>query len=353
MSKDKGKGEDGDKGKAKDEGDHKKFISEGGAGVVIRGKDGKPVKIPTKNASSAQVASRFLAAAVARRVADSFLKSVDGKKFTNPDTGNKVKFTSLPAPEQAKLRKDQKDEPEDLSDDAELDDDVEDLSDLAEDDDGHHKDPPKKPWKETFKGLGAKAKAFMSDAPKAVKQFVEDPASRKKSLASASAALKKAPAKYVKNLVATAKHEVKEFKEAGAGVAAVLKGGKMDDHQKKAFKAVATHVAIGVAAAALTATGGPLAVAGAFGKGLAKNIALKAVTSGLGKLHMLEEMGHIGHGIQHALHLGAEDKGDDKKPSVDDVIGVFVATMVADQLGDVTDADLEDGLKSLDAADEG
>ena len=33
-----------------------------------------------------------------------FEKAVEGKKFTNPETGNKVKFQSLPAKEQSKIR---------------------------------------------------------------------------------------------------------------------------------------------------------------------------------------------------------------------------------------------------------
>ena len=292
--------------------------------------------------SPSRVASKFITSAMALRIADAFLDSVKGQKFTNPETGNKVQFSSLPSETQSKIRKDMS-EVEDLSDSAELEDDA----DHGKDDHGKGDHGPKKSLKETLKDLGAKAKAFVKDAPKAVKQFVDDPEFRKKALSTASEALKKAPAKYVKNLVSVAKHEVKEFKEAGQGVAAVLKGGKMDEHQKKAFKTVATHIAIGVAAAALTATGGPLAVAGAFGKGLAKNVALKAVTQGMGKLHMLEEFGHIGHGLQHALHLAKDEKGE--KPDVDDVIGQFVAQIVAEQIEKMSDDDLAGCLNDLDA----
>lgn len=300
--------------------------------------------------SASRVASRYLMAGMSSRVADAFLDSVKGKKFTNPETGNKVQFGSLPSDAQKKIRKDWSDsqDAEDLSDDAEMELDESDVEDV--DDHGHGDGHGKaKSWKEKFKDLGDKAKSFMDKAPKAVKQFVEDPDFRKKSVKDMADSVAKAPAKYAKAVLDTAKHEVKEFKEAGAGIKAVLKGGKMDEHQKKALKAVTTHMALGIAAAALTASG-PLAAAGTFGKGLAKHIAMKAVSNSLGSLHMLEELGHVGHGIKHVLHLAAEDK-DVKDSDVDDVLMKYVSALVVAEIQKIKDADLGKCLKSLDEED--
>lgn len=299
--------------------------------------------------SSTRVASRYLMAGMTSHVADAFLDSVKGKKFTNPETGNKVQFGSLPGDAQKKVRKDWSDsqDAEDLSDDAEMELDEADVEDVE--DKGHgdgHGHGESKSWKEKFKDLGDKAKSFMDKAPKAVKQFVEDPDFRKKSVKDMADSVAKAPAKYAKAVLDTAKHEVKEFKEAGAGIKAVLKGGKMDDHQKKALKAVTTHMALGIAAAALTASG-PLAAAGVFGKGLAKHIAMKAVSNSLGSLHMLEELGHVGHGIKHVLHLAAEDK-DVKDSDVDDVLMKYVSALVVAEIQKIKDDDLGKCLKSMD-----
>ncbi len=209
-------------------------------------------------------------------------------------------------------------------------------------DEGHggHKEEPKKSWSERLKGLSEKAKSFMKDAPKAAKQFFEDPEFRKSTLKDAQKALKEAPKKMVTNAISTVKHEVKEFKEAGQGIAAVMKGGKMNDHQKKALKTVATHLAISIAAASLSASG-PLAAAGIVGKNLAKHVAMKAVSNALGHIHVLEELGHIGHGVKHLMEHIASDESADP----DEVLGNFIAAAVAKELERVSDDDLVKALE--------
>jgi len=210
---------------------------------------------------------------------------------------------------------------------------------------GEHEEAPKKSWKERLKGLSEKATNLVKNAPKAVHQFIEDDAFRRKTLQEAHKSLTEAPEKLVKNVVKTVKHEVKEYKEAGEGIAAVMKGGKMNAHQKKALKTVATHLAIGVAAAALTASG-PLAAAGVFGKGLAKHVAMKAVSNALGHAHVLEELGHIGHGVKHLMeHLAAEKKA----PDVDTVMANFITAAVAKELQSLSDEDIK---KALEGAEE-
>ena len=282
---------------------------------------------------------------MAIRVADAFTDSVKSKKFRNPDTGNQVTFGSLPDSEQKKLRSkwQETQEAEDLTEEAELE----------EDDgtDGKTDKPEKQSWKDHLKGhlkaLGKEAKAFLSKAPEKVQQFVADPAFRKKTLGDAAMALSRAPAKIVGRLINAAKEEVKEYKEAGDGVAAVLRGGKMNDHQKKAFKTVATHVAIGVAVAALSASG-PLAAAGIFGKGIAKHVAMKAVTKCMSHIHLFQEVTHIGHEVTGLLsHIA----GEDKKPDIDDLMGKYIAAMVAKEIQGLTDEDVTKALKGLDEED--
>lgn len=203
--------------------------------------------------------------------------------------------------------------------------------------------PLEKKLADKVKGWGAKAIGFLKKAPEKVQQFVADEGFRRESLMSAHKALTEAPEKMTRAVIETAKHEVHEFKEAGAGIKAVLGGGKMSDGQKHAFKTVATHMAIGLTAAALTASG-PLGIAGTFGKGLARHIALKAVSNALGHLHVLDELGHIGHGVQHLFDkLAAEGKDADP----DQVMANFVAAAVAKELEKVKDDDVKAVAESM------
>ena len=212
----------------------------------------------------------------------------------------------------------------------------------------HHDKEPKKSWKDSIKSLSEKAQGFFKSAPKIAKQFVEDEDFRRKTLLDAHKRLTEAPEKVVKDLVETAKHEVKEFKEAGAGVKAVLKGEKMTDHQKKAFKTVAFHLALTAAATALTATGGPLAAAGMFGKSMAKHVAMKSVSRAIGHLHILEEMGHIGHGIHHGLEHIMDKLASEKDPET--AMAEFVMAAVGKEIQELDAGSLEDILSG--AADE-
>lgn len=226
------------------------------------------------------------------------------------------------------------------------------VKDHGDDDHGgeheEHEEKPKKSWKERLKGLSEKASKFIQDAPKAVHKFIEDESFRRKTAMDAHKALVSAPEKFAKKALQTVKEEIKEYKEAGQGIAALVKGQKMTGHQKKALKTVATHMAISVAAAALTATG-PLAAAGMVGKGLAKHVAMKAVSNMLGHTHVLEELGHIGHGVKHIMEkLAAEKKDVDP----DTVLMNLIAAAVAKELeGGISDDDLKEALEA--AAKEG
>lgn len=287
-----------------------------------------PYRIPPRP-SSVRVAYRYLCSREVR--ADSFEEAIEGKKFKNPETGREVQFSSLPSEEQKRVR---------------------DSWSKKNKEEGGHDHGEKKSLADRIKGLGQKAREFVQKAPDTVKKFISDPEYRKESMKATATAVAETPSKYAKSVLKTVKHEVKEFKEAGEGIKAVLKGGKMSGEQKKAFKTVASHMAIGIAAAALTASG-PVSAAGIFAKGLAKNVALKAAVEGMESLHTLEEFAHIGHGIKHLLHLAGEDEDDDDEDDgdedeVDEVLQNYISAMVAKQLQNLGDDEILESLSSME-----
>lgn len=199
---------------------------------------------------------------------------------------------------------------------------------------------PKKTWKERLKSLSEKAQNFVKAAPKEVKSFITNPAARRKALIAAHKTLEEAPEKMVKSFIKAAKEEVEEFKEAGEGIKTVLKGGKMSKHQKKAFKKVAFHVALTVAAVALTTSGGPLAAAAGFGKSMVKHVAMKAASNALAHVHVLEEVGHISHGLAHIVtKLAAEETEKAPKMKNDEAVVKLVMAAVAKELEKLDDED--------------
>jgi hypothetical protein len=224
----------------------------------------------------------------------------------------------------------------------------------------HEEETPKKSWADRLKGLGNKARDFVAKAPKEVKRFIEDEGFRRKTLQGVHKAIVQAPEKFARNVVKTVKHEVKEYKSAGEGLASAIRGKKMTSEQKKAFKTVATHLAIGVAAAALTSSG-PLGAAGALVKGMSRHVALKAVSRAMGHLHVLNELGHIGQGVEGLMsHLAstgnaqvmlfryAEEASNGGDPDTDEVFGNFITASVAKELDNFDDDSLESSLGYLD-----
>lgn len=200
-----------------------------------------------------------------------------------------------------------------------------------------HKDAPKKSLKEHIKTLSEKAQAFVKASPPEIKKFLTNDAHRRKTLTAAHGVLKSLPEATVKRVIKTVKEEIHEWKEAGAGVKAVLSGKKMSSHEKKAFKKVAFHVGLTVAATALTVSGGPLAGMAAFGKSMVKHLAMKAASSALGHVHVLQEFGHIGHGVQHLIEKFAADEASEKKLSPDQIMVEFVTAALAKEMQDLTD----------------
>lgn len=194
--------------------------------------------------------------------------------------------------------------------------------------------------KNFLRGLSSKAQAFIASSSAEAQKFIADSDHRKKTLVSAAKAIKGSPKTYAQRILETAKHEVHEFKEAGEGVGAVIKGGKMTPKQKKAVRTVAIHMGIAVAAAALTSTG-VLAGAAALGKGLAQKIALKAAARALENIHLAQEVSHIGHGSHALVHLfTAATKDKAARVSPEEVLAILVTQSVTKELENFSDEDL-------------
>ena len=193
--------------------------------------------------------------------------------------------------------------------------------------------------KERLHSLSGKAKTFFESAPKTVQSFVHDPEARKEVTAKAAKALKDASGKVVKGALHHIKHEAEEWKVASQGVHAVLTGKDLSKEQKHAMRNVAIEIALTVTVTALTggvtagATGMLKKTALSYVERLAKKIALNAVSDGLGNLATLQHLYHGAHGAAHLLSgLLTKLADEDKKPSEEEILGYWVAGLVAKQL---------------------
>lgn len=215
--------------------------------------------------------------------------------------------------------------------------------------DGHggHEEKPKKSWKEALSGLSSKAKEFFQSAPKNVKRFAEDDAYRRGALMKAHEALTTAPEKATKQLIHTLKEEIHEYKEAAGAVKDLASGKKLNKHQKHALKTAAFHVGLTLAATALT-TSGVGAGAAVFAKSMARHVALKAVGSMFEKAHILDEIGHVGHGVKHILDkLAAKKEKGEEGPEGDRLLLDFIRALVAKEMEGL---DAEDVAEAMERA---
>lgn len=204
-------------------------------------------------------------------------------------------------------------------------------------------------WKFKFKHLSQRAQDFVEKAPKAVKHFLGNPEFRKQTMKEAREAVTSSPKKFVNNLIETAKHEKHEFKLATKGVGKVLSGKKMSKKEKDAFIAVATHMAIAGGAAAAMASG-PLSGAALFAKGIGTHIAAKSAHRSLGNIHLIQEMGHIGHGITHLLsHIASEDNG---KRDPEKIMAELVMASVLKEMEAMNDDDFTQVLETMNNENE-
>lgn len=203
------------------------------------------------------------------------------------------------------------------------------------------KEEPKKgllgKLKGKLKSMSDGAKKVLTEAPKAVQAFFTDEKARKDALMKAHTALTEAPGKYAKSLVKTVKHEVHEFKDAGKGIAKVMKGDKMSDKEKHALKTVAKHMAIMAGAAAFSVSG--VGAGAAFiGKAMGKHMALKAAAETLGDIHTLGEVGIIGKGLVSIMSKLAAEEGKDIDP--EEALAALVMAKVMKQMKELTDEDM-------------
>jgi hypothetical protein len=219
---------------------------------------------------------------------------------------------------------------------------------------GEEKAEGKKPsLKERLKALPSKAKAFMQGAEKSAKSFIEDPAFRRQAMQHAADAIAKSPERVVKDVIKGIKHEAKEWKEAAGGIKAAMTGKEVSKEQKKAMKTVAIDLAITVAVVALTgglaggATGLVQESAKSFISGVAKKVALNAVSDGLGNLTTLQELGHGAHGLAElAEHFITAS--EDGEANEDEVFATWVTGLVVKELKKGgSDDDVMEALEAL------
>lgn len=238
----------------------------------------------------------------ARKEVLNFLKKAVGledQEFTHPETGNKVKFTSLPPEEQKKIREKMKGEKEDLKGQAKK---------------------KLQGWLSKAKGLTEKAKERVKSLPGEAQKFVSDPDFRKKVTTAAAKEIKAAPKKYTKQVLHHFEHEVHEVKGALKNVS---QGKPPTKKQAKAIAGLAVEVAV----AALSIKTAGLAGAGFhLGKSLAKHAALSALHGRLGDAYVFGFGGT--HLIEGLLHVAGEDAAPAKKKPKSDDPEKFVEDLV-------------------------
>lgn len=213
-----------------------------------------------------------------------------------------------------------------------------------------------------FKGLSEKAKAFVSHSSASVQKFVADGEHRKRVLKDAGKSILASPKTYAKRLVETARHEVHEFKEAGAALKHLAKGKPLEAKQKKVLRTVAIHMGVALTAASMGSTG-VLAGAVALGSGMAKKIALKAALKSLEHVHLVQEISHIGHGLHGLVDVvremfasqqqesedpeqDSEDGEDDKGPvDPEEAFAILVMKFVIKEMENFSDEDMSEVLE--------
>jgi hypothetical protein len=145
--------------------------------------------------------------------------------------------------------------------------------------------------------LSDAGKNFVREAPWTVARFIADPDYRKKHMSVAAETVKNFPKKTALNLFHTAVEEAKEGKHAVSAIGKYMSGKKPTDGEKHALKTIATHIGIGMASRALHSSGLGLPVA--IVAGVAKLVAIKALSKTLAKMHTGVEGAEIAHGVAH------------------------------------------------------
>ena len=221
-------------------------------------------------------------------------KPLEEQEFTHPETKNKVKFTSLPKEEQAKIRAQMK--KDEKGDDAGL---AKKLSG----------------WLDKAKGLTDKAKKRVQELPADAQKFVADPEYRKEALTGAAKAIKEAPGKYYKEVKHHFKHEIEEI---GGGLKRMSQGKLPTKSQAKAMAGMAVELSV---AALSIKTAGAFGAGVSLGKSLGKHLALSAINPLLGDAYVFGlEGSHLLHAVEGALHIAAEKGSTDPDKFVEDML---------------------------------
>ena len=200
-----------------------------------------------------------------------------------------------------------------------------------------------------IKKMPAQVKAYLKEAPEAVKKFVEDKEYRKQVVVGAKDSIKNLPRRTFEHARDAVVTEVEGFKTACDGVKTFLKGGKLTPEHKEAIKAVALDVAVTVAVVAVTEglgaglRGVARASAESFSTGLAKKLAYKSLTPKAGIVTTLQDYKALGQGLWQRAQQFLVRTADDLDER--DLVVAYVMATVSKQLDDISDDDLMDALQ--------
>ncbi len=222
-----------------------------------------------------------------------------GKKFRNPETGNKVTWQSLPSEEQSKLRKN-KGEGDSEGDSG---------------DSGGAAKGGLKGFLAKVVGLSKKGIQTITKLPEKGQRFCADPEHRKAVLAESGKAMKASPKKYAKEVGHHFKHEVQEI---GGGLKRMASGQMPTKGQSKAMAGMAIEVAV---AGLMISTAGTLGAGGALVKSLAKHLALAALNPLLGDAYVFGLEGSVlVSAVEGALKVAGEKGSTDPDKFMEDLV---------------------------------
>jgi hypothetical protein len=183
--------------------------------------------------------------------------------------------------------------------------------------------------KDNIKGMAASLKQKLKGLPKEARRLVTDKEHRKEVGKKAAAALRRK----VKSAADTIKHEAAEFKTAGKAMGKIAKGKKLDDHDKKAIKAVIKTIGLTV--------GGTLAMGGIghfTAQALATHFAAETAIKSVGKAALF-------------AHLLYEDGGDEEAAEAWVKKTIMAIADEVEKLGDMSDEEILEILSKTSSPD--
>jgi len=205
----------------------------------------------------------------------------DHKRFPHPDTGNKVKFNSLPPKEQKKIRA------------------------------LYSKKANGKLNKflDKVRGLDDSVKSKLKSSSAQVKMFVSSPEDRKRMLKGMTDGIKKAPGKIAHKAVHEVKHVAKEYKEAAHAAKKIVTRKKHSPAEKKSLFAVTVATTVAGLAAV---SGGLLSGFGTLGVNTGKHMVLNGIHNVFGDGFLALETGVAGKGLLEIFSkVGSEKEVSD------------------------------------------